>query len=295
MAQQLTFKRYNTTNALTSAKTTFKVGDVIFDEEAKIIYVVTKKEDTGVTLVPYYGNNAIKSVSCKSATITVTLSDNTTSSFTVNNVATAGEATKATNDSENNPINTTYFKKSGGTINGATTINGGLIATGETDVESLTAGSLIVNGSTRFNNDVIATTFTGNLKGNANTATSATTASTASSVPWSGITDKPNSGNFISALNKNGYQGLGSPDGTDTDWIRTTSQGLIPYKSGGASALGTSSWPFKTAYINTIYGTLSGNATSATTAGTAAKATSDGAGNNIVNTYQLKVEIIDLT
>lgn len=94
MAQQLTFKRYNTTSALTSAKTTFTVGDVIFDKEAKIIYVVTEKTDSNVTLEPYYGNNAIKDVSCNSATITVTLSDGTTKDITINNVASAGTAAK---------------------------------------------------------------------------------------------------------------------------------------------------------------------------------------------------------
>ena len=175
----LKFLRYKTTSEFNAAKTnkSFKQGDIVFDSEAKILYIVT---DDTPTLEPYYGNNAIKDVSCSGATITVTLSDGSTKSITVNNVASAGTATNATNDSDGNKINTTYFKKSGGTIDGATTINGGLTATGETDVESLTADSLIVNGSTRFNNNVTADTFTGNLKGNADTATSASTAGTAS-------------------------------------------------------------------------------------------------------------------
>ena len=76
----------------------------------------------------------------------------------------------------------------------------------------------------------------------------------------------------------NGFWGLQTPksDGTwiDSDWIRTTTQGIIPYQSGGASAghqsLGTSSWYFATAYIQNIYGYLngniSGNSATATTA-----------------------------
>lgn len=67
----------------------------------------------------------------------------------------------------------------------------------------------------------------------------------------------------MAAVNANGYYGMGTPDGTTSAWIRTTTLGIIPYQSGGSSALGTSSWPFNNAYINTIYGNLSGNASSA--------------------------------
>jgi len=46
----------------------------------------------------------------------------------------------------------------------------------------------------------------------------------------------------------NGYWGMGDPDGTDTVWVRTTNQGIIPYQSGGVmdghQYLGTSSWYF---------------------------------------------------
>lgn len=118
MAQPLTFKRYTTTSALTSAKTSFAVGDIVFDKEAKIIYIVTAKSNSDATLEPYYGNNAIQKVSCSGATITVTLSDGTTSSFTVNNVANAGTATNATNDADGKKISTTYLKK----ITGATPV-----------------------------------------------------------------------------------------------------------------------------------------------------------------------------
>ena len=68
----------------------------------------------------------------------------------------------------------------------------------------------------------------------------------------------------MSAIFANGYYGMGRPDGNTTDWIRTTSYGIIPYQSGGSSSLGTSSWPFNSAYINTVYGNLSGNSNSAT-------------------------------
>lgn len=50
----------------------------------------------------------------------------------------------------------------------------------------------------------------------------------------------------------NNYWGL-KPNGSNSAWIRTTSNGLIPYQSGGASSLGTSGWPFNTIHGKTIY------------------------------------------
>ena len=45
-------------------------------------------------------------------------------------------------------------------------------------------------------------------------------------------------------------------DGNDSSWIRTTSNGIIPYQSGGAGGghcgIGTSSWYFSNAYIDTV-------------------------------------------
>lgn len=51
----------------------------------------------------------------------------------------------------------------------------------------------------------------------------------------------------------NGYQGITLNDGTTANWIRTTSNGLLPYQSGGASSLGTSSWPFNAIYGKILY------------------------------------------
>lgn len=54
----------------------------------------------------------------------------------------------------------------------------------------------------------------------------------------------------------NGFWGMGSPDGEDNVWIRTTSLGIIPYQSGGLgsghNSLGTSTWYFSNAYIDTV-------------------------------------------
>lgn len=62
--------------------------------------------------------------------------------------------------------------------------------------------------------------------------------------------------NTIKGISANGYWGLATPASNSTDWIRTTSYGLLPSQSGSArsghSALGTSSWYFSNAYIDSI-------------------------------------------
>ena len=73
----------------------------------------------------------------------------------------------------------------------------------------------------------------------------------------------------LSAESNNGFWGMRTPDGGN-DWIRTPNNGLIPYVSGGAggghSSLGANSWYFSTAYIDKVYGSLKGNADTASSA-----------------------------
>ena len=52
----------------------------------------------------------------------------------------------------------------------------------------------------------------------------------------------------------NGYWGIATPQANQSDWIRTTVNGMIPYQSGGASSLGTDSWPFNNVWTNRING-----------------------------------------
>lgn len=63
----------------------------------------------------------------------------------------------------------------------------------------------------------------------------------------------------LAGLSANGYWGMGTPSGSASDWIRTTSVGIIPYQSGGRgsghSGLGTSSWYFSSSYIDHMYST----------------------------------------
>lgn len=78
-------------------------------------------------------------------------------------------------------------------------------------------------------------------------------ASTKPSYSYTEITNRPT---LIKAVSKNGYWGMADHDGSDSNWIRTTTVGIIPYQSGGAGGghcgLGTSSWYFSSAYIDTV-------------------------------------------
>ena len=56
----------------------------------------------------------------------------------------------------------------------------------------------------------------------------------------------------LGAVTKNGYGGMMHPSGNDTAYMRTTQSGLIPYQSGGASVIGTSTWPFSSGYFNAL-------------------------------------------
>lgn len=79
----------------------------------------------------------------------------------------------------------------------------------------------------------------------------------------------------LSAEYENGFWGMRTPDGVN-DYIKTSNNGLIPCVPGNAgsghSSLGTSTWYFSTAYIDKVYGSLKGNADTATTATKATKA-----------------------
>ena len=61
----------------------------------------------------------------------------------------------------------------------------------------------------------------------------------------------------LGAVNANGYIGMAKPDGSASDWIRTTSSGIIPYQSGGRGSghggLGTSSWYFSSSYVDNTF------------------------------------------
>lgn len=56
----------------------------------------------------------------------------------------------------------------------------------------------------------------------------------------------------------NSYWGLTDPSGADNVWLRTTSQGIIPYQGGGAGSghcsIGTSTWYFSNVFTDYVNG-----------------------------------------
>lgn len=63
----------------------------------------------------------------------------------------------------------------------------------------------------------------------------------------------------MGAVSANGFYGMARPDGNTSDWIRTTSNGIIPIQNGargsGHGGIGTSSWYFSSSYIDHMYST----------------------------------------
>lgn len=104
------------------------------------------------------------------------------------------------------------------------------------------------------------------LNGNATTATALTSNAGDANTPVYFSGGKPvATSKKLGAENANGHWGMKTAENGD-DWIRTTTLGIIPYQPGNAgsghSGLGTSRWYFSYAYIDNIYGTLNGHATS---------------------------------
>lgn len=138
---QVNFYKYNTTTSLQENKSNIEEGSIVFDNEAKILYLVTKAN----TLEPYYGTDTKYSFSSSNNVLTITPSSGNSYNLTIDNVSHAGladSATKAINDSEGNNISTTYLKNTGG------------IVSGTLEVDDLVVGNFLVKRSARFLNEI---------------------------------------------------------------------------------------------------------------------------------------------
>lgn len=94
---QLSFKRYATTSSLNTAKAnrSLQEGNVVFDAELKILYIVTIKSGN-IELEPYYGTNTTYAFSGDGTnTIKIKPSNADEQSITINNVVQAANATNA--------------------------------------------------------------------------------------------------------------------------------------------------------------------------------------------------------
>lgn len=66
-------------------------------------------------------------------------------------------------------------------------------------------------------------------------------------------------GNYLGATNKSNYWGMCQPNGDDSNWIRATEWGILPFRRNdsspeghGSSSLGSAQWTFNYGYIRVI-------------------------------------------
>lgn len=199
----LKFRHYATESALIGSSTlqvalnAMDVGDIIFIDDTQKQYIITSKNNNVVTYSTYYGKAAITGVTGTGATRTLTFSNGSEITITIDNVDnakhantadTAVSAASATTDSSSNNIVNTYAR-----------------------------------------------------------------------------IDKV----YSDSGDSSGYRQFLGKNGSSTDWIRTTVNGIIPYISGDSShghcSLGTPSWYFSQAYIQNIHGYLYGNISGSST------------------------------
>ena len=119
------------------------------------------------------------------------------------NAATATKATnadRATGDSDGNTINTTYLKRSGGTVTGNVTFNSSVTT------DSIITEDLIVNGAGRFISGItgdlvgnVTGDLTGNVTGNASSATNATNDGSGNTITSTYATKTERANNDITA------------------------------------------------------------------------------------------------
>ena len=136
---------------------------------------------------------------------------------------------------------------------------------------------LIVNGPSRFIGDVYATTFTGNLAGNASTATSATNAGTVGGL--SVHSGRNNEANKIVRTDGNGYLQVGYINSSSGHEKNASSPTYVWGSNSSDSYLRS----YQTSSLSVKYATTSGSCSG--NAATATKATQDGNGNIITSTY----------
>ena len=276
-------------------------------------------------------NNDITAASLTASKLTLTrAAGNITANIPTWNQDTTGTAAKATADAKGNNIVNTYATKAEvAALPKSMVIKGTLDATHALPTSGMTEGdTYIVGASGKYNNiackvgDFFVRTSNSwlripagdeweynenTIKGiKVNNAGHADTADTA--VSAGSATSDSNGNNIASTyarINKvyddsGDYRQFLGKNGDSSNWIRTTTTGIIPYTSGGASnghsRLGTSNWYFSEAYIQNIYGYLNGNISGSSTscsgnAATATKATQDGNGNIIASSYARKISL----
>ena len=291
----LKFRHYATesdlkgTGTIQAALNTFDVGTIVFIDSTQKQYIITSKTNNVVTYKIYYGEPAVVSVSGSGAARTLTWSDGREETVTINDVdhATSADVSDTTksvawaNVTGKPNIVTTDTEQ---IISGSKIFNNNTTFHNETDMESLTADSLLVTGSARFTNTIngnLKGNVDGNLTGNASTATTAATAtefSTNKSVTLTGdVTGSTSS--------KGGWSVATTiADGAVTNAKLANSKVTIAgteVSLGGSIAAST----IGNALTSDAPAAYATNAGTATKASEADKATKDSDGNAINTTY----------
>ena len=122
-----------------------------------------------------------------------------------------------------------------GDVTGSTSFNG---------TANVTIAATVANDSHSHSDSTITSVGAGKITGTLAIAHGGTGGTTAAAA-------RGNLG-AMSAVSANGYYGMARPDGDTGDWIRTTTNGIIPYQSGGSGSLGSDTWFFNKANIRSI-------------------------------------------
>lgn len=260
----LKFRHYATENALIGSNTlqvalnAMDVGDIVFIDDTQKQYIITaKNKDNVVTYSTYYGKAAITGVTGSDATRTLTFSDGSEITMTINNIAHAtsadscsGNANSANTLQTARKINGTDFNGSADitTANWGTARNIGIVNSDGTG----TAVTVSVNGSGNVNLN-LPSEIKANLSGNASSATQATNDGSGNVITTTYATKTERSNNDITAAS-------------------LTASKLTLTRAAGNIEANVPTW-------------------NQDTTGKAAKATGDEDGNNIKNTYATKAEV----
>lgn len=187
----LKFRHYATESALIGSNTlqvalnAMDVGDIVFIDDTQTQYIITSKNNNVVTYSTYYGKAAITGVTGTGAARTLTFSNGSEITITIDNVEHAitsgscsGNANSATTLQNTRKINGTNFNGSADIITNSwgTSRNIGIVNSDG----SGTAIPVSVNGSNNINLK-LPSTIKANLEGNASTANTAISAGSATS------------------------------------------------------------------------------------------------------------------
>lgn len=262
----LKFRHYATesdlkgTSEIQNALNAFDVGTIVFIDDTQKQYIITGKNNNVVTYKIYYGKAAIVGVTGTGATRTLTFSDGSEITITIDNVEHATTSDSCSGNAKSATTLQTARKINGTNFNGSADIttskwgefrNIGIVNSDGTG----TAVTVSVNGSSNVNLK-LPEIIKANLDGNASSATKATNDGSGNAITSTYATKTERANNDITSAS-----------------LSTTALTLT--RAAGNITANIPTW-------------------NQDTTGTAAKATADAKGNNIINTYATKAEVAAL-